>query len=113
MTEEHKKSLERKLWSTANELRSKMNADEFRDYIPDFIFYKYRSERLNLYADDALKHDGLNFAALDETKEADILTAVEGASLKALRYFIGPSGLFSADATKSAKRGQLILEGLT
>jgi type I restriction enzyme M protein len=33
MTEEQKKTLERKLWDIANTLRGKMNADEFRDYI--------------------------------------------------------------------------------
>lgn len=40
MTEEQKKKLEQQLWNIANTLRGKMNADEFRDYILDFIFYK-------------------------------------------------------------------------
>lgn len=113
MTEEQKKSLERKLWSIANELRGRMDADEFRDYILGFIFYKYLSERLNLYADDALKHDGLKFAALDDTKDAEILAAVEDACLEALGYFLKPSELFSAIATKGAQPGQFILEDLT
>ena len=113
MTEEQKKSLERKLWNIAHELRGKMNADEFRDYILGFIFYKYLSERLNLYADEALKHDGIKFAALDETKDADILAAVEDACLEALGYFLKPSELFSAVATKGAQPGQFILEDLT
>ena len=30
---------EQKLWSIANELRGKMNADEFRDYCSGFIFF--------------------------------------------------------------------------
>ena len=41
MTEDQKKKLEQKLWSIANELRGKMNADEFRDYCLGFIFFKY------------------------------------------------------------------------
>jgi type I restriction enzyme M protein len=113
MTEEQKKSLERKLWSIANELRGRMDADEFRDYILGFIFYKYLSERLNLYADEALKHDGIKFATLDETKDAEILKAVEEACLEALGYFLKPSELFSAVATKGAQPGQFILEDLT
>lgn len=32
MTNSQKKQLEQKLWNIANELRGKMNADEFRDY---------------------------------------------------------------------------------
>ena len=33
MGDEDKKKLEQKLWDIANELRGKMDADEFRDYI--------------------------------------------------------------------------------
>ena len=45
MSEEQKKLLEQQLWNIANTLRGKMNADEFRDYILGFIFYKYLSEK--------------------------------------------------------------------
>ena len=44
MTQEQKNKLKQQLWAIANELRGKMNADEFRDYILGFIFYKYLSE---------------------------------------------------------------------
>ena len=44
MGDEDKKKLEQQLWKIANELRGKMDADEFRDYILGFIFYKYLSE---------------------------------------------------------------------
>ena len=43
MTEAQKQLLESKLWAIANELRGKMDADDFRDYILGFIFYKYLS----------------------------------------------------------------------
>ena len=66
MTEDHKKTLESKLWNIANTLRGKMGADEFRDYILGFIFYKYLSERMHLFADEILKHDGIKFDAIDE-----------------------------------------------
>ncbi len=38
MTE--KQRLEQRLWDIANTLRGKMGADDFRDYILGFIFYK-------------------------------------------------------------------------
>ena len=50
MSEDQKKQLQRSLWNIANELRGKMNADEFRDYMLGFIFYKYLSEKIELYA---------------------------------------------------------------
>lgn len=43
MSEEQRRQLQQ-LWNIANNLRGKMNADEFRDYILGFIFYKYLSD---------------------------------------------------------------------
>ena len=40
--------LEKQLWNIANELRGKMDADEFRDYILGFIFYKYLFSYCNI-----------------------------------------------------------------
>lgn len=49
MSEDQKKVLERPLWNIANTLRGKMNADEFRDYIRGFIFYKYLSKKMEIF----------------------------------------------------------------
>jgi type I restriction enzyme M protein len=38
-----------------------MDADDFRDYILGFIFYKYLSTKMDLYANTILKPDGLTF----------------------------------------------------
>ena len=57
MSEDQKKQLEQQLWNIANTLRGKMDADEFRDYILGFIFYKYLSEKMHLYADKILAED--------------------------------------------------------
>lgn len=115
MTDEQKKKLEQKLWDIANELRGRMDADEFRDYILGFIFYKYLSERLNLYADKILKADGLTFADLDESDavHAGILKAVEENTIEALGYYLKPSELFSAVAAKGAQPGTFILADLS
>ncbi|MCX6851977.1 MAG: type I restriction-modification system subunit M N-terminal domain-containing protein, partial [Verrucomicrobia bacterium] len=47
MAEDTKKTLQTQLWNIANTLRGKMGADDFRDYILGFIFYKYLSERMH------------------------------------------------------------------
>ncbi|MCT4609269.1 MAG: type I restriction-modification system subunit M [Pelagimonas sp.] len=114
MTDEQKKKLEQKLWDIANVLRGRMDADGFRDYILGFIFYKYLSERLNLYADKILKADGLTFASLDENDavHSGILKAVEENTIEALGYFLKPSELFSAIAAKGAEPNTFILSDL-
>ena len=55
MSEHQKKILQQQLRNIANTLRGKMNADQFRDYILSFIFYKYLSEKMELYANKILK----------------------------------------------------------
>lgn len=103
MSEEHKKQLEQQLWNIANTLRGKMNADEFRDYILGFIFYKYLSERMQLYADLILKPDGIVFTAIEEdsVNGKEFIDAIREEALDELGYFLKPSELFSA----IAKRG--------
>jgi type I restriction enzyme M protein len=115
LTNEQKKDLERALWAIANALRGKMNADEFRDYILGFIFYKYLSERLHLYANEVLKQDGITFEEIDEDTPdgEEILEAVKEAAIGALGYFLRPSELFSAIAKRGAQPEEFILSDLS
>ena len=98
MSEEQKKLLEAQLWAIANELRGKMDADEFRDYILGFIFYKYLSEKQLLFANTLLETEENK----DYTKEQDIdsIEAIKEESLEKLGYFLKPEELFSAIAQK-------------
>jgi type I restriction enzyme M protein len=64
MSEEQRRQLQQQLWNIANTLRGKMGADEFRDYILGFIFYKYLSEKIERYADSILEEDGIKFSDL-------------------------------------------------
>ena len=114
MTDEQKKKLEQKLWNIANTLRGKMNADEFRDYILGFIFYKYLSERLYLYANSILSADEIDFAEIPEDTDEGkaILDAVAGAAFDELGYFLKPSELFSAVAKRGSNPGNFIIEDL-
>ena len=49
MSEEQRRQLQKQLWNIANTMRGKMGADEFRDYILVFIFYKYLSEKIKSF----------------------------------------------------------------
>lgn len=84
MSEDQKKQLEQQLCHIANTLRGKMDADEFRDYILGFIFYKYLSERMNLYADSILESDGIAYQSIDENTadSKGLLEAVREESLE-------------------------------
>ncbi len=109
MSEDQKRQLEQQLWNIANTLRGKMNADEFRDYILGFIFYKYLSEKMGLYANSILKQDNINYKDIDETKPTgkEYIEAIKEESLEKLGYFLKPSELFS----EIAKRGNSNVEG--
>ncbi|MBN8420807.1 MAG: type I restriction-modification system subunit M [Verrucomicrobia bacterium] len=115
MAEDTKKTLQTQLWNIANTLRGKMGADEFRDYILGFIFYKYLSERMHLFADEILKHDGITFADIKETTPDGkaYLQAIEKESVERLGYFLKPTELFHKIAEKGArKEDNFILEDL-
>jgi type I restriction enzyme M protein len=103
MSEEQKKILEQQLWNIANTLRGKMNADEFRDYILGFIFYKYLAEKMEIYANSILKQDNIQFREIkeDTTQGQEYINAIREESLETLGYFLKPSELFS----EIAKRG--------
>jgi type I restriction enzyme M protein len=111
MSEDQKKQLEQQLWNIANTLRGKMNADEFRDYILGFIFYKYLSEKMNIYANNILKPDGILFANIKENTEngQEYIEAIKEEAVIKLGYFLKPTELFS----QVAKRGNSDAEGIS
>ena len=114
MVEQHKKALEKQLWNIANSMRGNMSADEFRDYILGFIFYKYLSERMDIYADELLKADDIKFDAIDETTDEgqEYLSAIQEEAIDHLGYFLKPSELFHVLAQKG-EAGEFILQPLT
>ena len=98
MTLEQKQQLKKQLWGIANELRGKMDADEFRDYILGFVFYKYLSEKQHQYANKLLQTEAVKDYC-DVTDEEDI-EAIHEESLLKLGYFLRPEELFSAITAK-------------
>ena len=98
MTEDQKQTLERQLWNIANELRGMMDANEFKDYILGFIFYKYLSEKQRQEANKLLVTEEIKeYSAV--TDETDI-GHIRKISLPELGYFLRPDQLFSAILAK-------------
>lgn len=114
MTEGQKQRLEQQLWKIANELRGKMGADEFRDYILGFIFYKYLSEKQLIHANHLLETEDVKEYHL-VTDEEDI-EAIQEDSLEKLGYFLRPEELFASITAKGSanteEQSNFILEDL-
>ena len=116
MGEENKKRLEQQLWNIANELRGKMDADDFRDYILGFIFYKYLSEKMENYANAELEEDNLTYTQLDEKDpyHQELLEALKEYSIESLGFFLKPNELFSQIALRgNGDTNNFILDDLT
>ncbi|WP_020607691.1 type I restriction-modification system subunit M [Spirosoma spitsbergense] len=104
MSVDQKKQLEQQLWNIANALRGKMDADDFRDYILGFIFYKYLSEKMELYANQLLAEDGITYVKLDEASDEgrEFMEAIKEEAIQTLGFFLKPSELFK----EIVRRGQ-------
>lgn len=112
MSDDQKKQLQTQLWNIANELRGKMDADEFRDYILGFIFYKYLSEKLNIFADKILASDNVKYENVDEltVEGKQIVSVIKTETKDSLGYFLKPSELFHVVAKEGVVSGNLIAE---
>ena len=55
--EQSKKDLISVLWAGADVLRSKMDANEYKDYILGFVFYKYLSDNFLCNAYDLINDE--------------------------------------------------------
>jgi len=108
MSEDQRKLLQRQLWNVADTLRGKMGADEFRDYMLGFIFYKYLSEKMAIYANKLLKEDKIKYDTIDEKtkKGKEILKVVKVEALEKLGYFLKPSELFHKVAEKGNSQSE-------
>ncbi|KQN00587.1 type I restriction-modification system subunit M [Sphingomonas sp. Leaf25] len=116
MTEEQKRLLRDALWKIANDLRGKMDADEFRDYILGFIFFRYLSERMQMYANEILAADGITYGDISEGTDGgeEYLDAIRAEAVEELGFFLRPSELFEAVAAKGAQKGNnFILDDLS
>ena len=84
--------LSSQLWSICNDLRGGMDANEFRNYILGTIFYRYLSERTEMYMQDLLKEDNISYE--EAFADAQYRPIVEKWSIDHLGYIIRPENLF-------------------
>lgn len=86
----NKQQLANRIWESANKMRSKIEANEYKDYILGFIFYKYLSDKEvkflieNDYTDELLP-------TVTEDDEETVRWVQQN-----LGYFISYNNLFSA-----------------
>jgi type I restriction enzyme M protein len=74
---EQKAQLEQQLWLIANTLRGKIDANEFRDCITPFIYYKYLSTKIELYANAILATYHLSFDQVEShPQEAAVIAQI-------------------------------------
>lgn len=85
----NKQQLAAKIWESANQMRSKIEANEYKDYILGFIFYKYLSDQLVQF----VTKEGMSNEDLQALNEGDNET-VEFIQSN-LGYFIAYENLFS------------------
>lgn len=85
----NKHQLASTIWESANQMRSKIEANEYKDFILGFIFYKYLSEReLDLFHKEKLSEDEIKKVAEKDVKYAKHVRETLG-------YFIAYDNLFS------------------
>lgn len=108
--EGNKQQLEQKLWAIADILRGSMDANEYKNYILGFIFYKYLSEKIVTFLNKELEQDELTFKQAYETDD-EYKEILEEESVESLGYFLEPKYLFETIVEK-AKINEFILEDL-
>lgn len=104
MTAKDQQALGKTLWAIADELRSKMNADDFRDYMLSFLFLRYLSGNYEKVAKRELGKDYPDESDLEQGKTAlqkwysenteDILE-FEAQMRRKIHYVIKPQYLWS------------------
>ncbi|WP_455078740.1 type I restriction-modification system subunit M [Peptostreptococcus stomatis] len=90
----NKQQLANKIWESANKMRSKIEANEYKDYILGFIFYKYLSDQEIKF----LKENDFDDADIKDLREDEIET-LEYVQ-RNIGYFISYENLFSTWISK-------------
>lgn len=86
----NKQQLASKIWASANKMRSKIEANEYKDYILGFIFYKFISDKLveDLRAEGWTEADMKQYLVEDNEETVTYCQDKRG-------YFIAYNDLFS------------------
>ena len=116
MSEQSSKTLYQALWNSADILRSKMDANEYKNYLLGLVFYKYLSDRMLYHAADLLEEEPTDLEAAqeiyteafnDEETREDLIDALKDD----FSYALEPQLTFTALVQKVYK-GRFELEDL-
>ncbi|ESK41272.1 type I restriction-modification system, M subunit [Acinetobacter nectaris CIP 110549] len=117
MSQAQLQELKKHLWNIANDLRGTMGADEFRDYILGFIFYKYLSEKTVNFANALLQEEGINepYYQLDESnaEHLEFIEAIQDNGIEDVGFALAPKQLFHTLAERGRQADGFILDDLT
>ncbi|MDD4370581.1 MAG: type I restriction-modification system subunit M [Anaerostipes sp.] len=90
----NKQQLASTIWQSANQMRSKIEANEYKDYILGFMFYKYLSDReVSFLKDEKYTDDDIRKVTADDEKLVKHISENIG-------YFIAYEDLFSTWLSK-------------
>lgn len=92
----NKQQLANKIWESANKMRSKIEANEYKDYILGFIFYKFLSDKEVQY----LKSIGYTDDDINTVTDSD--TEIVDSLKENIGYFISYDNLFSTWVKKGS-----------
>lgn len=85
----NKQQLANKIWESANKMRSKIEANEYKDYILGFIFYKYLSDQeIKFLKENDFDNDDISNLDESDQETVDYIRQNIG-------YFISYNNLFS------------------
>ncbi|KGJ90824.1 type I restriction-modification system subunit M [Colwellia psychrerythraea] len=85
----NKQQLAAKIWESANQMRSKIEANDYKDFILGFIFYKYVSDQLvSFVKEQGMTEDDIKALSEDDPETLEYVK-------KELGYFISYDNLFS------------------
>ena len=85
----NKQQLASKIWESANQMRSKIEANEYKDYILGFIFYKYLCDKTERFAkDEGYTQEDIENLSEEDSDNVDYFK-------ENLGFFISYDNLFS------------------
>lgn len=105
----NKQQLANKIWESANKMRSKIDANEYKDYILGFIFYKFLSDKEVTYLKNKAHYrdQDLKKLTLEDTNKIDLCK-------RNLGYYIAYDYLFDTwiDPTNTDFSVKTVSEGI-
>jgi type I restriction enzyme M protein len=85
----NKQQLAAKIWESANQMRSKIEANDYKDYILGFIFYKYLSDQLVTFVtEQEMSEEEIKSLGEEDSETLEFVQSNLG-------YFISYDNLFS------------------